>query len=272
MTNFFDELKKQQNPNHPVKRVNKLLSGMTQDDTGFAKGEVTITAEYKDGKKKTLFKESNLVVRLSGEIMADFSLGSRTMSYIELGNAATPTAPTLDDVSLEASTGVRKAVTGVKTGSTVVYETQFLNSEGNGFTFTEAGLFSSPFSTGLLFARKIFDPIPKDNTFALTFKWAITYGVLDENNCGGCQGIQLIGNSTITFDQVYTAVGGESQIVITFDFTVGAKQVDVILENLRLIPGLNYFETNIGPNKGIQLIGWTPDADDVFYFVNRKLA
>ena len=146
-------------------------------------------------------------------------------------------------------------------------------AEGNGFTFTEAGLFTNPFGLGTMFARKTGFSITKTNAFSMTFTWALTFSVLDA--CAeSCHGISLVGSSYTVEDYIYDAVGGETQVVVPIDFTVGAKRLQVYLNGQRLYYQRHYIEAVIGANKGVQLQGGLtlsggPPADDL-YFVHLR--
>jgi hypothetical protein len=236
-----------------------------------AEGHLVVEATYTDGRKEILVDDHNMVVRAAEGMMAMMSLGLRTMNYIELGDPSPVSPPDLDDTALEQTTGERKAIIGSVSGNQALYEATWLTTDGNGFNFTESGLFTDPFGTGTLFARKTFSPISKNASFALTFKWAIGFRVADI--AGGCTGVALLGSSTITQDYLFTAVGGETQAVLPIDFIVGGKQLDIFLNGQRLVYNAQYYESSIGMvSKGITLIGFTLKAGDEIYAVNRKLA
>ena len=89
----------------------------------------------------------------------------------------------------------------------------------------------------------------------------------------GCNGVSLLGSSTLTSDFFFKSVaGGETQLIIPIDFIVGAKSLDVYFNGQRLPYNVGYFETSIGPNKGIQFIGFSLAVGSEIYIVNRKIA
>lgn len=244
---------------------------VTTDERGLGvKGKVKIEAIYPDKTEVLVDDDPNLVVRQAEDIMPYMTIGQRPITYIELGDPSPATPPAEGDTSLEQTTGEQKSVTSSIAGNSVSFEATWLTTEGNGFSFTEAGLFTSPLGTGLLFARKTFSAITKSAAFALKFTWGLVFNVGAQNP--GCTGISLLGSSTITHDYEYPAVGGESQLVVPIDFTIGSKQLDVFLNGQRLHYSTHYYESTIGAAKGIIFVGFTLNLGDIIYIVNRKLA
>jgi len=244
----------------------------SSDQAPMVTGHVTITIIDQDGNEKIHFQDKNMVVTLAEEIMAEMSMGLKQISYVELGDPVAPSGPELTDTALEQTTGERKAITAVRTGNVVRFEALWGTGDGNGYSFTESGLFSSPFGSGQLFARKVFpsNPINKNAGFSFKITWALAFSVAEHN--GGCTGVALTGGSTITADHIEVATGGETQFTLPFDFPVGANQLDVFMNGQRLVPGRQYIEAVIGVGKGINLVGFTANAGWVFYFVRRSLS
>ena len=238
----------------------------------------------------TVHHDGNLVVTQAETIMAQMAIGAANsaLSYIELGDPTAPaTPPALSDLTLEQTTGERKSVSLVASGRIVTAEATWTSAEGNGFTYTEAGLFNGLLGSGLMFARKTFAGITKTASFEMRFTWLITFLVNTQG--GDCAGISLIGPSSVTAFTVYNSgdsipAGNEASVAATFDFSVGANHVDVFLNGQRLVPGVHYNEANApltapigGPaaNKGVNFIGFTlqlaPMPDQVF-LIQRTLA
>lgn len=241
---------------------------------------------------ETVHEDSNLVVTQAEQIMAQMAIGAANsaLSYIELGDPLAPAnTPTLADIALQQTTGQRKAVSLVAAGNIVTAEATWASGEGNGFTYTEAGLFNGILGSGLMFARKVFAGITKTSAFEMRFTWLITFLV---NTQGGeCAGISLIGPSSVSSFTVYNAgtdtggAGGEASVAATFDFAVGANNIDVFLNGVRQVPGVDYIEVAAGAlaapiggpplNKGINFTGFTlkvaPVVDQVF-LIQRTLA
>lgn len=235
--------------------------------------------------------DDNLVVTQAERIMAQMAIGAANsaLSYIELGDPLAPaTVPSLSDLNLQQSTGQRKTATLTALGNVVTAEVTFTSAEGNGFTYTEAGLFNGLLGSGLMFARKTFAGITKTSSFELRFTWLITFLVNTQG--GDCAGISLIGPSTVTAFTVYNSGdavggGGEASVSATFDFVVGSNNLDVFLNGQRLVPGVHFLEANAplnapigGPagNKGINLIGFTlvevqPTGPDQVFIIQRTL-
>lgn len=230
----------------------------------------------------------NLVVSQAEVIMAAAlaAVPLNTINYIELGDAGPPaTPPVLSDISLEATTGERKLAIVTQTGNILTAEVTWLVGEGNGFVFTEAGLYVGNLGSGQMYARKAFNAVTKTAAFEMRLTWLITYLVAPQGG-GDCAGIALIGPSTATAETVYVASGGEASVAATFDFTVNANRLDVFLNGVRLIRGVHYTESGPplaapigGPalNKGINLVGFTLSGPvgltpaDVLYIVHRTL-
>lgn len=216
-------------------------------------------------------EDKNLVVTQAENLLANMAAGTvnAEIGYIELGDPASPTPPTLADTNLQQTTNERKAVTPAVSGSQVEFTALWGTGDGNGFTFTEAGLFTNPLGAGTMFARKAGFSVVKTNSFELRFTWTLRFDV-SAGGGSGCSGIAVLGPSTITDDYLFTAAGGETQVVVAFDFVVGAKHLDVFLNGQRLVYTLHYTETNFGPNKGITLVNPLAASDEV-YFVQRRI-
>jgi hypothetical protein len=226
----------------------------------------------------------NLVVSLAEQIMAQMAIQAANsgLSYIELGDKVTPTPPVLANLGLEQTTGQRKTLTTLTaSGNIVTASVAWLSTEGNGFNYTEAGLFNGILGSGLMFARKTFAPIAKTNAFELRFTWYVSFLVNTQG--GDCAGIALVGPASVTAFTVYVSpTGGENSVAATFDFTVGANHVDVFLRGQRLIPGADYTETGVGAltapvggpagNKGVNFVGFSLIPGDEVFLIQRTLA
>jgi len=226
----------------------------------------------------------NLVVTQAERLMANAMAGvpNSAFNYIELGDPAFPAQfPQLSDISLEQTTNVRKAAIVTVNGNIVTSEVTFLTLEGNGFTYTEAGLFTAPFAAGSMFARKTFNPIIKTAAFEMRFTWLITF-LVNPQGSGDCAGVALVGPQTVANETIFESiVGGEASVAATFDFAVGAGHIDVFLNGNRLVRSRQYLEANApltapvaGPplNKGVNLVGFTLVATDVVYLVQRTIS
>jgi hypothetical protein len=260
--------------------------GMT-DYGPIVKGRVVIETQACDatgkpiGDWKVHEEDPNLVVTQAETIMAQMSIGASNsaLSYIELGDPPFPAnPPQLSDISLQATTGQRMAVSLTAVGNVVTAQATWLTTQGNGFTYTEAGLFNGLLGSGLMFARKAFSAITKNASFQLRFTWYITFLVNTQG--GDCSGIALIGPATVVAFTVYNAVGNENSIAATFDFPVGGNLVDFFLNGVRQVPGVQYTEGGAplnaptgGPplNKGVNLIGFSLNPGDQVFLVSRSL-
>lgn len=225
----------------------------------------------------------NLVVTQAERLMANAMAGTlnSAFSYIELGDPTYPaTSPQLDDVNLEQTTGERKAVSVTVASNVLTAECTFLAGDANGFTFTEAGLFTGPFGAGTMFARKTFNEIIKTIAFEMRFTWIITF-LVNPAGSGDCTGVALVGPATIVNETIYESLtGGEASVAATFDFTVGAGHLEVVINGQRMVRSRQYVEASPalaapigGPalNKGINLVGFTLNPGDVAYLVQRTI-
>jgi len=231
---------------------------------------------------ETVVDDDNLVVSQAEGLMAQMAIGAANsaLSYIELGDPAFPAnPPQLSDITLQQTTGQRKAVTTTASGNVVRCEATWLTTEGNGLGYTEAGLFTGLLGAGTMFARKAFSTINKTASYQMRFTWHITFLV---NTSGSdCAGVALVGPSTIASITYYVATGGEASVAATFDFSVGGNHVDVFLNRQRLYPGTEYLEAAApltapigGPplNKGVNLVGFTLNPGDRVLLVQRTLS
>lgn len=233
---------------------------------GSVKIEVT---EIATGKKTIVLEEDNLVVTQAADLMANMAAGlaNSKIGYVELGDPSPATPPSLADTNLEQTTGQRKAVAPTVANNTATFVSVWAAGDGNGFTYTEAGLFTDPMPGGTMFARKTGFSIVKTAAFSMTFTWMLTFSVLDACQ-EACNGVALVGSSYTVEDYIYDATGGETQVVVPIDFVIGAKRLEVYLNGQRLMYTRDYTETSIGPLKGIQLtsISLNGPAIDVMYF------
>lgn len=230
--------------------------------------KVTLT-EVETGRETVVVDEKNLVVAQAGALMADMAAGTLNsdIGYIELGDPVAVLPPSLTDTNLQQTTGQRQATAAVVTGNSVTFTATWLAAQGNGFTYTEAGLFTNPMPGGTMFARKTGFTIVKTNAFQMTFTWVLTFSVLDACQ-EACYGVSLVGSSYVVEDYIYDAAGGETQVVVPIDFVVAAKRLEVFLNGLRLYYTRDYIELNIGANKGVQFNGFTligPAADALYF-------
>jgi hypothetical protein len=225
---------------------------------------------------KIIEDDDNLVVTQAEALTADMLIGTAAsfINYIEFGNPSPAQAPLITNVALQQTTGVNKVVSRTRTGNVAAFEATLLVGDGNGFTYTEAGLFVGTPGSGTLFARKIFTGITKSIAFELKVTWYIT--VLVNDLGGACSGVSLIGPSSATQRVTITAAGGEKSVTPTFDFGVGTGALLVFLNNALMKPGDEYVEVvsgslipptaGIPTNKGINLVGFTADPGDKFHF------
>lgn len=264
------------------KRPQQRAAG-AQEPGPFAIGRLVVERRAPGAAWEKIVDDANLVVLQAQNLQAQMAIGvvNSAFNYIELGNPVTPTPPALGDIALQSSTGTRKAATLTASTNVATAEVLFLTAEGNGFTYTEAGLFTGPFAAGSMFARKIFAGITKTNAFELRFRWHITF-LVQTNGGSDCTGIGIIGPSTVTSFVYQSAAGGENSVAANFDFGVGANNLDVFLNGQRLAPTVQYNEAGVGAltapilgsslNKGINLVGFSLATGDKVLLVLRTQA
>lgn len=120
----------------------------------------------------------NLVVDNGISLLVDLIGGTGFRpSHIELGTGTTPAAA-LD--SIVETPQFRAEITARDKLVKAIQFQLFLGlNDGNGFTYTEAGLFetglqnSAPGDPGILVARALFSPVIKNNSIELTVTWTI---------------------------------------------------------------------------------------------------
>lgn len=120
----------------------------------------------------------NLVVDNGLDLLADLFGGTGFRpSHIELGTGTTPADPI--DTTTETPEFRNEITARDKIVAGVQFQLFLGLNDGNGFTYTEAGLLetglqnSAPGSPGILVARAIFSPVIKNNTVELTLTWTI---------------------------------------------------------------------------------------------------
>ena len=108
------------------------------------------------------------------KILAGDGASDHYVKFMQFGTGAAD--PAAVDTFLQTPVGPQKLITTVTHPLGSPYEVQFEASlgptEGNGFRFTEAGLFTN---AGLLLARSTFAPSPqKTSDYIFLFQWTIT--------------------------------------------------------------------------------------------------
>jgi len=89
----------------------------------------------------------------------------------EEGNPMVPISPTPEDTQLESPVITKPIADFVfDTTNSVKITAYMYESEGNGFTFTEAGLLTA---NNVLVARRTFAGLTKTNDFVFEFVWTI---------------------------------------------------------------------------------------------------
>lgn len=120
----------------------------------------------------------NLVVDNGISLLVDLIGGTGFRpSHIELGTGTTAADP-LDTV-VETPEFRAEITARDKLVKAIQFQLFLGLNDGNGFTYTEAGLFetglqnSAPGDPGILVARALFSPVIKNNSIELTVTWTI---------------------------------------------------------------------------------------------------
>lgn len=121
--------------------------------------------------------QHNLVVMAGRNLVRDLlgDLSSERITHLALGTGTG--AVTATDVALDTE-AYRAAFTSLTpTAGGLTVKLYLSKAQGNGYTFTEAGLLTAP-SAGTLFARVLLaSPLVKTSSIAATIQWDLTFGV-----------------------------------------------------------------------------------------------
>ena len=150
---------------------NILLRGMLE----------IVAINVKTKEEKLILNDRNLVVtaakaNMSRLIAGDTNpAGERYVSKMSWGTGTTPANPS--DVALvtEIAAVGKKALDSYDfpDSTTVRFIAELTASEGNGYTISEAGLWTEEEN---LFARKVFSGVSKSASFIFIFRWSILFG------------------------------------------------------------------------------------------------
>lgn len=117
-------------------------------------------------------KGENLIVDLGLDIMAAAIGGTADQNIVEYGAGTSGTSPASGDTSLTAPfVKVLDTVTFPSTGL-VTFTFSMDNSEGNGATYQEWGLYCD---AGPLFSRKTSTAIAKSSAIRIEGEWTISF-------------------------------------------------------------------------------------------------
>ncbi len=137
------------------------------------RANVTIIARDRRGRFVARRKVRNLVVAVGRDLMVEM-LGGTANAYpthIALGTSSTAVADT--DTALITEM-YRDLITRRRPFTSRIQFQLFVdNTQGNGSTYTEAGIFNVRNGVSVMFARVTFVGIPKDSSTAITASWDI---------------------------------------------------------------------------------------------------
>ena len=132
-----------------------------------------VIADESLGDWDTKVDDDNLVVLQAEALMAQMAIQSPNsgLNYIELGDPAAPaTPPQITDITLQSTTGQRKAATLTVAGGIVTADVLFLTTEANGVNITDL-IITNPAhgaSEKLLMWSQGFTPFTKTTSNTLT--------------------------------------------------------------------------------------------------------
>ncbi len=135
------------------------------------KGSVKI---YDKNTGKVLYDDKNVVVNGGREILSKLlgeALAANEITTLQAGTGTSPAEKT--ETSLVASVFSKAKTTQTyPTTESVKFAFSITDSEANGYTLAEFGLFTSG---GDMFARTVTGGFPKTSAMALEIEWTITF-------------------------------------------------------------------------------------------------
>ena len=137
---------------------------------------VNVRLELTD-KHGTILKTretKNLVVAVGRDLVIEMLGGTVHAEPTHLALGTSSVTQTDSDTSLGAEQG-RYIITRRRSFTSRIQYQLFLDTtQGNGYTYTEAGLFNVRAGVSKLFARTTFEGVVKDSSTNLTVSWDIT--------------------------------------------------------------------------------------------------
>lgn len=141
--------------------------------------DCNLTVEVRDAKTGNLLgrrRVHNLVLDAGLNLLRDLINGTVTsgnVTHVAVGTGTTPPAGT--DTALVAE--VFRDVVTARTVSpkAVNFQLVLASTQANGHNLTEAGLIVAGLVPEVLFARAIFEAVPKDETVTVTLSWDVTF-------------------------------------------------------------------------------------------------
>lgn len=134
---------------------------------------VTLTARDARGRFKARRKIKNLVVATGRDLAVEMLGGTANAAptHMALG---TGTAAVADANTALGSEIYRDLITRRRAfTSRIQYQLYLDTTQGNGYSYTEAGILNVRNAAAILFARVTFAAIPKDSATTLTVSWDI---------------------------------------------------------------------------------------------------
>ena len=138
-------------------------------DTAFSRGRIKLFSIDENGEKTLLHQGANLIVNGGRAAVANALAGQPNQFPISLGfgESGTPTDPS--DAAL-TNPIVKSFISVAPSGNSVEFQAELLQSEGNGQTFREVGLFTQ---AGPMFARSVIGAFDKTNQLRILIVWTI---------------------------------------------------------------------------------------------------
>lgn len=138
--------------------------------------KVNVRIEVRDRAGELLEEKAvhNLVVTAGRNLIRDFLFGDAVdpLSHMAVGTGLS--VPVITDATLGSEILRDIFSTSSKTNLKITYGLFLDTGDANGNTLSEAGIFNHSVS-GTMYARAVYDPIPKTSAITVTYTWEITW-------------------------------------------------------------------------------------------------
>ncbi len=150
-----------------------ISAKVKKDEQLQLRANMSLIARDRFGRIKYRRKVRNLVVAVGRNLVVEMLGGTNNAypTHLALGTGTTAVAD--GDTALQAES-YRDLITRRRNFSSRIQYQLFLDStQGNGVTYTEAGLFNVRNAVSVMFARVTFVGVPKDASTNITVSWDI---------------------------------------------------------------------------------------------------
>lgn len=155
-------------------KTRKAVAQVGPDARLTFRANVTVTRRDLTGKIIEEIKIKNLLVATGRGLMVEQLGGTANAAPTHMAMGTSNTPVTDADTTLAAEY-YRDLITRRRAFTSRIQYQLFLDTtQGNGVTYSEAGLFNVRNGSSIMFARVLFTGIPKDNSSTLTLSWDIS--------------------------------------------------------------------------------------------------